>query len=125
MQFLRAVVVCALSVWMGLGGLAIPANAAESCVAVTTYHNDNLRTGQNLSETVLTPANVGTMTQLFATTPVFDGWAVAQPLYLPQTPINGGVHNVIFVATLANSVYAFDSDHGTQYWHVVYGTPDT
>jgi len=125
MQFLRAVVVCALSVWMGLGGLVVPDAAAQSCVAVTTYHNDNLRTGQNLSETVLTPANVGTMTQLFATTPVFDGWAVAQPLYLPQTPINGGVHNVVFVATLANSVYAFDSDHGTQYWHVVYGPPDT
>jgi hypothetical protein len=110
---------------MGLGGLVVPDAAGQSCVAVTTYHNDNLRTGQNLLETVLTPANVGTMTQLFATTPVFDGWAIGQPLYLPQTPINGGVHNVIFVATLANSVYAFDSDHGTPYWHVVYGPPDT
>jgi hypothetical protein len=125
MRSLRVVVVSVLSAWMGLGGLVVPDAAGQSCVAVTTYHNDNLRTGQNLSETVLTPANVGTMTQLFATTPVFDGWAIGQPLYLPQTPINGGVHNVIFVATLANSVYAFDSDHGTPYWHVVYGPPDT
>jgi hypothetical protein len=125
MQSMRAVVVSALSVWIGLGGLVVPDAVGQSCVAVTTYHNDNFRTGQNLSETVLTPANVGTMTQLFVTPPAFDGWAVAQPLYLPQTPINGGVHNVVFVATLANSVYAFDADHGTEYWHVVYGPPDT
>jgi hypothetical protein len=64
------------------------------------------------------------MTRLFATSPVLDGWAVAQPLYLPQTAINGAVHNVVFVATLANSVYAFDADTGVLYWHTVYGPPD-
>jgi hypothetical protein len=104
--------------------LAAPTALGQSCVSVTTFHNDNLRTGDNLAETVLTPANVGTVTELFGTHPLLDGWAVAQPLYLPQTAINGGVHNVVFVATLANSVYAFDADTGIQYWHVVYGPPD-
>jgi hypothetical protein len=124
MRVIRGVGISALSVWMGLGSLLISKAQGQSCVAVTTYHNDNSRTAQNLSETVLTPANVGTMTRLFATTPVLDAWAVAQPLYLPQTPINNGVHNVVFVATLNNSVYAFDADSGFLYWHVVYGTPD-
>lgn len=71
------------------GGLAERA-LGQSCVSVTTYHNDNSRTGQNKSETVLTPTSIqgsgfGT---LFATGTSFDGWAVAQPLYLPDTPIN-------------------------------------
>ena len=112
---------------LGLSLIMSPALTAlgQSCVSVTTYHSDNLRTGDNLAETVLTPANVGTMTQLFATHPLLDGWAVAQPLYLPQTPINGGVHNVVFVATLENSVYAFDADNGNLYWRFEYGSPDT
>ena len=125
MRFAPAVVLSVLSVWLGLGGFLAPNALGQSCVAVTTYHNDNYRTAQNLFETVLTPTNVGSMTRLFATTPVLDGWAVAQPLYLPQTTVNGGVHNVVFVATLNNSVYAFDADSGALYWHAVYGTSDT
>src|SRR5579872_1205224 len=113
-----------LPFWLGLIAAPTPNVHAQRCAAVTTYHNDNSRTGQNLAETVITPANAGTLTLLFSTHPVLDGWAVAQPLYLPQTEINGGVHNVVFVATLANSVYAFDADNGTQYWHMVYGPPD-
>jgi len=111
----------AVSVWIGV----CSTNAVgQSCVAVTTYHNDNFRTAQNLAETVLTPSNLGTVRGRFATAGTFDGWSVAQPLYLPQTQINGAVHNVVFVATLANSVYAYDADAGTLYWHVVYGPPD-
>ena len=125
MRFAPAAVRSALSVWLGLGSFLAPNALGQSCVAVTTYHNDNYRTAQNLFETVLTPTNVGSMTRLFATTPVLDGWAVAQPLYLPQTSINGGTHNVVFVATLNNSVYAYDADSGKLYWHVVYGTPNT
>ena len=125
MRVTRGVVICALFIWVGLGSFFLPKALGQSCVSVTTYHNDNLRTGQNLSETAITPANVASLKQRFATTPVFDGWAVAQPLYLPQTTINGAVHNVVFVATLANSVYAFDADTGKLYWRVVYGPPDT
>jgi hypothetical protein len=121
MRLVRGVVMFALSVGIGL---LIPKAPGQSCVAVTTYHNDNFRTGQNLSETVLTPTSVGSMTLRFSTHPVLDGWAVAQPLYLPQTSISNGVHNVVFVATLGNSVYAFDADTGILYWHVVYGPPD-
>lgn len=125
MRVVRGVLL-AVFVWIGSGlGLPEPEALGQSCVAVTTYHNDNSRTAQNLAETVLTPTSAGSVTLLFSTHPVIDGWAVAQPLYLPQTPISGGVHNVVFVATLANSVYAFDADTGIQYWHTVYGPPDT
>ncbi len=127
MVLLRRVVILAVSAWIGLMGLVVPAALGQSCVAVTTYHNDNFRTGQNLAETVLTPANVSTVTQRFGTHPAMDAWAVAQPLYLPQTPINGGTHNAVFVVTLNNSVYAFDGDTGILYWHWhgAIGTPDT
>lgn len=105
--------------------LLVSTSPGESCVAVTTYHNDNLRSAENLAETVITPANVSGLALLYATRTALDGWAVAQPLYIPQTPINGGVHNVVFVATLNNSVYAFDGQTGAQYWHIVYGPVDT
>jgi hypothetical protein len=124
MRFARFGLISAVSLLLGANAF-VPQALAQSCTAVTTYHNDNYRTGQNLAETVLTPANVGTLTQKFVTSPVFEGWAVGQPLYLPLTPINGGTHNVVFVATLADSVYAFDADSGKLYWHMVYGTPDT
>ena len=120
MRRICGAVVGALSVCCGL---LVPASG-QSCVAVTTYHNDNLRTAQNLAETVLTPTNLGSVTELFATHPLLDGWSVAQPLYLPQTTIDGAVHNVVFMATLANSMYAFDADTGVLYWHVTYGPPD-
>src|SRR5438445_11196973 len=81
---------------------------------VLTHHNNNARTGAYTTETVLTPANVNQTTfgKLFSY-PV-DGRIYAQPLYVPNVSITGkGTHNVIFIATEHDSVYAFDADSNT------------
>jgi hypothetical protein len=79
-------------------------------VDVLTYHYDNQRTGQNLNETALTPANVNsTKFGKLGEFPV-DGRVDAQPLYLSQVSIGGQKRNVLYVATEHDSVYAFDAD---------------
>jgi hypothetical protein len=82
-----------------------------STIDVLTYHYDNLRTGQNLNETILTPANVNSTKfgKLGAFT--VDGLVDAQPLYLSAVAIPSvGTKNVLYVATEHGSVYAFDAD---------------
>lgn len=90
---------------------------------VFTYHNDAARTGQNLQEYALTPAVVSTPSafgKLFSC-PV-DAAVYAQPLYVANLQIGSGalagIHNVLFVVTENDSVYAFDADSSacTTYW---------
>ena len=98
---------------------------AHGQVSVLTQHNDNSRTGQNLQETALTTStvNVSNFGKLFAL-PV-DSNIYVQPLYVPNLTIGSTTHNVVYVATAQNSVYAFDADSGntTPLWVVSLGTP--
>ena len=90
-----------------------------STIDVVTYHNDNARTGQNLNETILTTANVNSATFGRVSSLSVDGKVDAQPLYLGNLQnIGGGTHNVLYVATEHDSLYAFDADSGTQLWQV-------
>ncbi|SAL79895.1 PQQ enzyme repeat protein [Caballeronia arvi] len=95
-------------------------NAAASAnpMDVVTWHNDIARTGQQLAETILTPANVRSST--FGKLGFFsvDGLVDAEPLFLANVSIAGGTHNVLYVATENASVYAFDADNGTVLWKV-------
>ena len=88
--------------------VTVPANAG---VNIPTWHVDNNRSGLNSRETSLTPANVaaGTFGKLFSY--LVDGYAYAEPLLISNVTINSTVHNVLYVATEYDSVYAFDADN--------------
>ena len=85
-------------------------------ITVPTQHNDNTRAGLNNQETVLTTSNVNTKTfgKLFKM--VVDDEVYAQPLVVGNLSIASGKHNVVFIATVNNTVYAYDGDTGTLYW---------
>ena len=84
---------------------------------MTTYHNDNYHTGSNSQETILTVSNVTTQSFGKLATFAVQGYVYAQPLYLPGLTIGGSSHNVVFVATEHDQVYAFDVNSGQQLWH--------
>lgn len=90
--------------------------AAMAQVAVTTYHNDTYRTGSNTQETTLTTSNVSVQSFGKRSTFAVQGYVYAQPLYLPGLTIGGTSHNVIFIATEHDQVYAFDVNSGQQLW---------
>jgi hypothetical protein len=101
------------------GGIGSPPPPPPTTSSVTTFHNDNARTGQNLNETTLTPANVNSSNFGLLFLIKTEGKVDAQPLYVPNLTIAGqGTHNVLLVATEQGTLYGFDADSGTQLWKV-------
>lgn len=85
---------------------------------VLMHHNDLARTGEMLAETTLTPANVRAATFGKVAFLPADGKVDAQPLFVTNQSIGGAVHNVVYVASEHNSVYAYDADTSALLWQV-------
>lgn len=98
--------------------------APSSPQDVLTYHNDNNRSGWFSSEATLTPANVTQSAFGLQRVILLDGRIDAEPLFVSGQSIDGqGVHDVIYVATETDSVYAYDAVSGAILWHHQYGIP--
>lgn len=105
-------------------GSADAAPAAGSSASVLTYHNDNARTGLFANEKILTPRNVNSRDFGKIAFLSVQGLVDAQPLYVSQLTIARAKHNVVFVATEHDLVYAFDADTSAQLWRVSLLGPD-
>jgi hypothetical protein len=107
--------------------VTLTVNAVQtSTVNVLTYHNDVARTGQNLNESILTTANVTSADFGLVGNLSVDAGVDAEPLYVSNLSLVGGVHNVVYVVTENDSVYAFDADTFAQLWHTsVLGANET
>ena len=111
---------------------SITSNAAKLTVAaatgtdVLTYHNDNSRSGENLTETILTPANVNPAQFGLLRVLAADGLVDGQPLIASSLSVNGTLHNVVYIVTENDSVYSYDADNGAALGHVsVLGAGET
>ena len=89
-------------------------NPINNGLDVPTWHNDIARTGLNAGETSLTPTNVTSATFGKQSTVPTDGAVDAQPLYLSGLTIGTQTHDVLYVATENDTVYALDASSGTQ-----------
>jgi len=106
--------------------VAVSTASASATIAVTelasvlTYHNDLARDGANQQEYALNPSTVTTSTFGKVFSCQVDGAVYAQPLWMASLNIGGGTHNVLFVATQHDGLYAFDADANpcVTYWHV-------
>jgi hypothetical protein len=95
-----------------------PPPTSSTHTNVTTYRDDVTRSGANTTESVLTPTNVNSSSFGLLRLLTVDGKVDAQPLYLSQLSVAGAMHQVLFVATENDSVYAFDPQSGATLWHV-------
>jgi hypothetical protein len=114
--------------FMTLAGALLALLLAGACSAlaqvnVLTRNYDQSRTGANLNETILTPANVNSSSFGKLYTVQLDGQVYAQPLFVSGLSIAGGTHDVVLVATMMNSVYAIDAPTGNILWQENFGTP--
>jgi PQQ enzyme repeat len=95
-------------------GISFPIRAARAQVSVTTYHDDPQRTGWNPSESILTPSSVTPAVFGLIAPVALDDQVDAQPLVVANQMIAGeGIHNVVYVATENNTVYAIDASTGS------------
>jgi hypothetical protein len=103
--------------------LTVNSAANPQPVAVSTQHNDNTRSGWNDNETALTTSNVNVQQfgEVF-TLPV-DDQVYAQPLVVGPVYVGGGYHTVVYIATVNNTVYAYDGDNGKLYWQKSFTVP--
>ncbi|MBV8374450.1 MAG: hypothetical protein JO302_02975 [Candidatus Eremiobacteraeota bacterium] len=96
-------------------------------IAVTTYHYNNQRTGWNNQESVLTPENVNSSSFGLLQTVTLNDQVDTQPLIVPNetttTGVAPGKHDVVYVATESNSVYAIDASSGTVLFQQNLGSP--
>jgi hypothetical protein len=102
-----------LTLALGVTAWALPARAVD----YLTYHGDTLRSGWNNQETALTPTSVQSakFRRLFVTR--LDGVTFGQPLVAANESTPGGTHDLVIVATMANSLYALDAHTGRVVWH--------
>lgn len=108
--------ICAVVVTLAAVGCKKP-------VAVTTYHYDNLRTGWNASEVKLTTANVSSPKFGALYSVALDDQVDTQPLVVPNQTISGVNHNVVYVATEGNTIYAIDAKSGQILLQPNFGPP--
>src|SRR5881628_3078121 len=92
-------------------------------VAVLTQHNDNTRSGWNDKETALTTSNVNVQQFGAVFTLTVDDQVYAQPLVVGHVSVGGGDRNVVYIATVNNTLYAYDGDNGTLYWQSSFTAP--
>jgi len=100
-----------------------PAYTAQASANIDMiYHlrwrNNQGGTGLQFNELLLTPSNVNSSSFGQVWSAAVDGGVWAQPLYVNALTVNGAPHNVLYVATDNDSVYALDADTGAQLWHV-------
>jgi len=109
-----------------LGVCVLAAISAGAQVDVLTQHNDNTRTGVNLRETILKPENLTSARFGMLFKRLVDDQLYTQPLIVTGVEVGGGTHDIVYVTTVNNSVYAFDAndaDAETPIWHVNFGAP--
>jgi outer membrane protein assembly factor BamB len=114
-----------ISVLLCLSFMSVSA-CVRAQVDVLTQHNDNFRTGVNLRETTLSPANVNQARFGMLFKRVVDDQLYTQPLVVTGVMVGGGTRDLVYVTTVNNSVYAFDANDAegsAPVWHVNFGTP--
>src|SRR5215467_9190611 len=106
-------VTMSLTVFFALAGAR-----GDAATPVLTRSYDNGRTGANTSETILTPARVSQgLRKLFSLRVTDDPRIEAQPLYVPGLTMNDGQkHDVVYVFSMANTVWTFDANTGKKIW---------